>query len=136
MHQFAGSYYQNPQFINLMRSMKGAPLSVFLYLATAYRALGRNDLVILTGYGKDSVAKALNLLETTGIAYHEERRNGWLLNPDLKPLSSTHIYAALPILAVPPQPWNEEAFQNSLNPNGVVSALTSLQAEVQPDGSY
>jgi len=62
-----------------IKTLSGAPASLFFALLAATRPVGRNELAIVVDYGKDKVAEGLKILEALGIAQNIKRYQGWML---------------------------------------------------------
>jgi len=65
--------------IQLLRSLKGPPLSVYLALWLSDDLMGHCDLVSATGWSKNRVTEALKMLQLTGLVENVRRIQGWSL---------------------------------------------------------
>jgi hypothetical protein len=65
--------------INHLRALKGAPLSILFALLLANSPIGRDQLVLVTGWGRDKVTEGLGVLQSLGLASPLMRYNGWEL---------------------------------------------------------
>ncbi len=65
--------------IDQLRALKGAPLSLLFALFLAGAPIGRDQLVIATGWGRDKVTEGLSVLQAKGLASPLMRYNGWEL---------------------------------------------------------
>ena len=73
------------QVMQLIRSIKGAPLSILVVFVLENRELGHNYLVKVTGYSKDTVTQGLRVLGDLGLIFPVPgiRYNGWILTDKL-----------------------------------------------------
>lgn len=75
----------NSQMMQLLRSIKGAALSILVVFVLENRELGHNYLVKTTGYSKDTVTQGLRVLGDLGLIFPvpSVRYNGWILTDKL-----------------------------------------------------
>ena len=74
--------------ITLLRSVKGAPLSILIALFLTNGPIGHDYLCRITGYSKDSVTNGLQILNDLGLAspLPGKRYCGWMLSTKAKQL--------------------------------------------------
>jgi hypothetical protein len=74
--------------ITLLRSIKGAPLSILVALFLSVDPIGHDYLCRVTGYSKDSVTNGLQILNDLGLAspLPGKRYCGWMLSAKAKQL--------------------------------------------------
>jgi hypothetical protein len=65
--------------VHQLRALKGAPISILFALLLSQSPLGRDQLVLVTGWGRDKVTEGLAVLQTLGLAAPLMRFNGWEL---------------------------------------------------------
>jgi predicted transcriptional regulator len=72
----------NTQVTQLIRSIRGVPLSVLLVFVFENRPIGHNFLVGATGYSKNAVTRALKDLSQLELIepVPGERYNGWIMS--------------------------------------------------------
>ena len=75
------------EIVQKINALKGAPASILLALVFSERPLGRDELVIATGYGRDSVTAGIKKIKAMGSIspkqFHDgsRRRSGYILSP-------------------------------------------------------
>ena len=75
-----------PEALPYIKTLSGAPATIILAMLVATRPVGRNELTIVTEYGKDKIAEGLQILEALGIAQNIKRYQGWMLTQKGKQL--------------------------------------------------
>lgn len=77
---------ENRQKTLLLRSLKGAPVSIILALVMFGRLTGK-EMAQKTGYHPDTITKATDLLQSYGMIYQVDQHRGWKLSSGIRQLS-------------------------------------------------
>lgn len=67
------------QKIQILRSLRGAPLTILVAMMLFHRSLGVDDLEMVTGIGDDTVRRSLASLESMGYVSRMTRKRGYVL---------------------------------------------------------
>ncbi len=115
-------HFENP--LTFIRSLKGAPASIFLALLFARRPITNRELQRWTGYGEESIAQATHLLADLGWLSALGPRGPWTLSagrqlPLMESLPHEAASASAPMDANPVPSKQLEESEDREDPNFV-----------------